>query len=277
MRIENLFSGAQYKFRLDDIHSGDVVPFPNQRYLMDPENFHFEKIDAQEDKVSKQKIKKFFDEKKLDISVDDFIALWNFQVWVQMTYPDRDKYKKLRGNALYKILGYGVDRPIPLSVAFDKKVVMCTEMSALAQMYLQHKGIQSVLYFGNAFTNPNQDIQDGGTSHAWLRVVLNGKKYFYDPANPIFTKGMLLPAIMGYQSDISQSDKDDFEKIIHKPVEQGGGFAYIEAKDIYGTGRVWLYGFEEGGNRRRTESGVKRQVPDQQDPQLIYWQGSHGY
>ena len=259
MRIEELFSGTyKRKFRLADIADGDVIPFFNQHYLVDSANFHLEKIDEREDRINKQKVKKFLDDKKLDISVDDFIALWNFQTWVQMNYPDRNKNSGVRGDALYKMLGYGNEKPMPLSVAFEKKIVMCTEMSALAQMYLQRKGIKSVVYNGNAFDNPDKDIKFGGEPHAWLMITLNGKKYFYDPANPIFMDNMLLPAIMDY-SKLSKADVHEFEEIIHKPIEQGG-FAYLEAVDVYGAGRRWLYGFE-GDFGHRIENAVKRQVP----------------
>ena len=259
MNIENLFNSNLGKFRANDIKAGEVLVYRNQYYLMDPENFHFEQIDARESKIDKQKIQKFLDDKKIDISANDFMILWNFQVWVKMTYPDSAKNERLRGSALFRMLKNDADNPIPLSEAFERKIVMCTEMSALAQMYLQHRGITSVLYSGNAFTNPNKDIQFGGDGHAWLMITLNGKKYFYDPVNPIINNNMLLPAIMDY-SKLTQSDIHDFEEIIHKSPEIGGGFAYLEAVDIYGTGRRWLYGFE-GGNRRRVESAVKRQFP----------------
>jgi hypothetical protein len=259
MKIEKLFGGIDDKFRANDINTGDVICYRNQYYLMDPENFNFDQIAEQETRISKQKIQKFLDDKNIDISANDFMILWNLQVWLKTKYPDHMKYAKLRGSALFEMLQNGPEKPMPLSDAFKRKIVMCTEMSALAQMYLQHRGITSVLYSGNAFTNPNKDIQFGGDGHAWLMVTLNGKKYFYDPVNPIIDNNMLLPAIMDY-SKLTQSDIHDFEEIIHKSPDIGGGFAYLEAVDIYGTGRRWLYGFE-GGNRRRVESAVKRQFP----------------
>ena len=173
-----------------------------------------------------------------------------------MKYPDHRKYESMRGETL-QMLKNGPQNPTRLSDAFNRKIVMCTETSALAQMYLQHKGIQSVLYNGNAITDIKQDIQFGGNAHAWLMVILNGKKYFYDPVNPIIIDNVLLPAIMDY-SQIPEKERHDFEEIIHKSAKQGGGFAYLEAKDIYGAGRHWLYGFEYGANRTRTERAVKR-------------------
>ena len=270
MKIEYLFDNVIYnnpdkkidwdkvkadKFRLNNIVSGDVVPFRNQYYLMDPENFHFDQIDARESKIDKQKIQKFLDDKKITIPVDDFMVLWNFQMWFRMKYPDHRKYESMRGETL-QMLKNGPQNPTRLSDAFNRKIVMCTETSALAQMYLQHKGIQSVLYSGNAITDTKQDIQFGGNAHAWLMAILNGKKYFYDPVNPIIIDNVLLPAIMDY-SQIPEKERHDFEEIIHKSAKQGGGFAYLEAKDIYGAGRHWLYGFEYG-DRIRTERAVKR-------------------
>ena len=257
MNIEHLFDGIDDKFRLNDIASGDIVPFRNQYYLMDPENFHFDQIDARESKIDKQQVQKFLDDKKIAIPVDDFIVLWNFQAWVKMTYPDHRHYEAMRG-ATMQMLKNSPTNPLPLSEAFNRKIVMCTEMSALAQMYLQHKGIKSFLYNGNAITNSKQNIQLGGAGHAWLMIVINGKKYFYDPVNPmITTNNIVLPAIMDY-SGISKTALQDFEEIIHKSSKQGGGFAYLEAKDIYGVGRRWLYGFEHGIDRVRTERAVKR-------------------
>ena len=271
MNIEYLFDDVIYnepdkkidwdrvvvdKFRVKDIVSGDIIPFINQHYLMDPENFHFDKIDARESKINKQKIQKFLDDKRINISARDFIVLANFQIWFQTTYPDHGKYAHMR-SATLKVLKNNHKNPTLLSEAFNRKIVMCTETSALAQMYLQHKGIQSVLYSGNAICNPNQDIQFGGNGHAWLMITLNGKKYFYDPANPIKVNNMLLPAIMDY-SQIPKQEIHDFEEIIHKTTKQGGGFSYLEAKDIYGAGRHWLYGFEHGDDRVRTEHAVKR-------------------
>lgn len=268
MKIENLFDFDNEtnkeesdtlcdRFRLKDIVPGDVIAFRNQYYLMDPENFHFEKIDARESKIDKQKIKKFLKDKKINISADEFMVLWNFQTWVKMTYPEHRKYEPLR-SATLKMAKNSYQNPMPLSEAFNRKIVMCTEMSALAQMYLQHRGIESVLYSGNAFTDANANISFGGAGHAWLMITLSGKKYFYDPVNPIIGKNLLLPAIMDY-SDIPKEEVHDFENIIHKSTDQGGGFAYLEAKDIYNTGRNWLYGFEHGYHRQRKESSVKRQ------------------
>jgi hypothetical protein len=258
MKIERLFNGeATEKFRLNGIASGDTVQFRNQCYVADPENFHFETIDEKEKLIDKQKIKKFLDDKKIDIPVDDFMVLWNFQVWLRMTYPDCGKNQRLRDAEFFKKFG-GL---VPLSEAFKQKIVMCTESSMLAQMYLQHRGITSILYSGNAISKPDQPIELGGDGHAWLMVTLNGKKYFYDPANPIINNNTLLPAIMDY-SKISKKDKSDFEDIIHKSDEQGGGFAYLEAKDIYNIGRCWLYGFEYGFHRKRTEQAIKRQKPN---------------
>jgi hypothetical protein len=256
------------KFRLNNIVSGDIVPFRNQYYLMDPENFHFDRIDARESEIDKQKIQNFLDYHKITIPVDDFIVLWNFQTWLKTTYPDPRKYESMRG-ATMRMLKNSPTNPTPLSEAFNRKIVMCTETSALAQMYLQHKGIKSVLYSGNALPNSKQDIQFGGAAHAWLMITLNGKKYFYDPANPIITNKTLLPAIMDY-SGISKTEVHDFEEIIHKPSDQGGGFAYLEAQDIYGAERHWLYGFEHGHNRVRTEHAVKRLPHNQIQKKDVY-------
>lgn len=256
MNIEYLFDSTDDKFRLNDIVGGDVIPFRNQYYLMDPENFHFDQIDARESKIDKRKIQKFLDAHKITIPVDDFMVLWNFQTWFKMTYPDHRKYESMR-SATLGMLKNSPTNPTPLSEAFKRKIVMCTETSALAQMYLQHKGIKSVLYSGNAITDTKQNIQFGGTAHAWLMITSNGKKYFYDPVNPIISGNMLLPAIMDY-SEIPNKEVHNFEEIIHKPSNQGGGFAYLEAQDVYDAGRHWLYGFEQGNNRVRTERAVKR-------------------
>ena len=261
MKIEKLFFGESDKFRAAGFSAGDIVPFRNQYYLMDVENFHFEEIDDFENRINRQKVKNFLDAKKVSIPVDDFIVLWIFQRWLRVTYPECGKYQSMRGEVL-SMMKNSAQNPTPLSVAFAKKIVMCTETSALAQMYLQHRGIKSVLYSGNVIDNPNEDIKFGGGAHAWVMVELGGQKYFYDPANPIVMDKMLLPAIMDY-SALSKSDKDEFEKIIHQSSDQGGGFAYIEAIDVYGAGRRWLYGFQCGDNQRRVESAVKRQAPKQ--------------
>lgn len=265
MNKESIFAGVDpdRKFIMNNLKSGDVFHIENRFYRLDSEFFHFDELDARIKKISREKIKKFFDSKNIKFNIEVFIDLFCFQNYMRELFPNYTKNETSR-RKLLDAYGISEKNPMPLSVAFKEKIVSCVEMSLLAQMYLQHCGITSFLYAGNMFPNkniPNNSSERGGT-HAFLNIRIKDKGYFYDPVNPIVIDKYEMPAIMDY-SGVSKKEKLDFvSRLLRGVPKDSRGAVYIETKDIYNSGRNWLYGFDvlngDTGLARTEDGAIKR-------------------
>ena len=279
MKKKNIFKWANpdKKFMVYDLEPNEIFSEEYAYYALDVSNFNFEKIDARRVLFDKTVIKRFLDENKIRINVDDFITIFNLQSYIHMMWPDHAKSRPYR-EEIFAQNHRGKNNPMLLSDAFKKQIAACVECCLLAQLYLQHCGIESKICCGNAFFEQNPKIEMGGSAHAYLVIKLNDKQYIYDPSNPMLDskKAPTIPRIMDY-SKVPFKDRMAFKDLLNATVADGGGFAYVEASDIYGVGTCWFYGFEADDEsnkrdgivwRRRTEQGIKRQRPD--DTQQIY-------
>lgn len=271
------------KYMAWELEPNEVLGADYGYYKLDFENFDFNKIDERAKLFDRDKMQRFLDAYKINIGVEEMIILFNLQSYIHVKWPEH----AVNRSDMYEIFKAsrcgGKDNPMLLSEAFNKKIAACVECSLLAQIYLQHCGIESKLCCGNMFNEPNPNIELGGGAHAYLVVRLNGREYIYDPANPMFDEKSkpIIPRIMSF-ARVPFKDRVAFKDLLNKSVADGGGFAYVEASDIYGCGNHWLYGFESNDvenhvGRRRTADGIKRQTPDQQGPQQIYGQGGRNY
>lgn len=256
-----------------DLMPNEVFSEEYAYYKLDVENFDFAKIDARRKLFNRDGIKKFLDAKNIKMDVDEFIAIYNLQDYIQMMWPEHAKNRPFRED-IFRETHHHKDNPMLLSEAFRRKIAACIECSLLAQLYLQHCGIESVLCCGNTFFESNPKIEFGGNAHAYLIVKLGTQKYFYDPSNPMMdARGQpTIPRIMSY-ANVPFRARTEFNDLLNMSVADGGGFAYVQASDIYGIGPSWLYGFESDDvenhiQRRRTGQGVKRVMP--KSSQQIY-------
>ncbi len=267
------------KFIAYDLEPNEIFSEEYAYYKLDVSNFDFDKIDARRALFDKTKIQQFLDDYKIKISVEDYIILFNLQSYMHMMWPDYSKNRPHR-REIFQESHRGKDNPMWLSETFNKyKIAACIECALFAQLYLQHVGIESKVCCGNAFFKKNPEIEFGGDAHAYLIVKLNNKVYIYDPANPMLdtSKKPTVPRIMDYYN-VPFRDRMAFKDLLNMSVEEGGGFAYVEASDIYGVGSTWLYGFESDDDanhvwRRRTSDGIKRQVPPDQPQQTYQFDG----
>lgn len=255
------------KFMVADLIPNEVFSAEYTHYKLDAENFNFNKIDERRKLFDREKIQKFLDAKNIKIGVDDFIAIYNFQDYMQMMWPEHAKNRPFREDVL-RISRCNKDNPMLLSETFRRKIAACVECSLLAQMYFQHVGIESVMCCGNTFFESNPKIELGGGAHAYLIVKLGTQRFFYDPANPMMNSNgyATVPRIMSY-ANVPFRARTEFNDLLNMSVADGGGFAYVQASDIYGAGSSWFYGFESDDienhvSRRRTAQGVKRPVPE---------------
>jgi hypothetical protein len=286
MKKKNIFKWADptKKFICYDLEPNEVFSEEYAYYKLDVSNLNFDKIDARRALFNKEVLQRFLDENKIKINVDDFITIFNLQSYIHMFWPDHAKDRPHR-EEIFKNSHRGKDNPMWLSDAFNKKIAACVECCLLAQLYLQHCGIESKICCGNAFFKQNPDIEKGGDAHAYMLVRFGNQVYIYDPSNPMLDskKAPTVPRIMDFFK-VPFKDRRAFKDLLNQTVADGGGFAYVEASDIYGVGSCWLYGFESDDNslyskasRQRTAKGIKRQTPNQQAPQQIYGQGGHRY
>ena len=267
------------KFIAYDLEPNEIFSEEYAYYKLDVSNFDFDKIDARRALFDKAKMQQFLDDYRIKIRAEDYITLFNLQSYMHMMWPEHSKNRPYR-KEIFKISHRGKDNPMWLSEAFNKyKIAACIECALFAQLYLQHVGIESRVCCGNAFFTSNPNIEVGGDAHAYLIVKLNNKVYIYDPSNPMLDDNNkpTVPRIMDYYN-VPFKDRMAFKDLLNASVADGGGFAYVEASDIYGCGSTWLYGFESGDDanhvsRRRTESGIKRQVPPEQPPQTYQFGG----
>jgi len=83
---------------------------------------------------------------------------------------------------------------IRVSDAFKKGFAACAEIAAMAQYYLQRKGVDS-RYFSGALLR--SDLQEFAEPHSFTVIKHNGKTYIFDPANPLnsTTDNTILPNI----------------------------------------------------------------------------------
>lgn len=267
MKKENVFAGAnsEKKFIMYDLKSGDIFHSENRYYKLDPENFHFDELDARVKKISREKIQKFLDSKNIKFDTEAFIYLFCFQNYIREVFPNYTKNADADIRHVFaKKYKSSETNPMLLSIAFKEKIVSCAEMALVAQMYLQHCGITSFLYGGSAFFHnkiPNNSSLRGD-AHAFLNIKVKDKSYFYDPVNPIIIDKYEMPAIMDY-SGVSKKEKLDFvSKLLRGVPKDSRGAVYIEARDIYNSGRNWLYGFDvlngNTGLARMENGAIKR-------------------
>ena len=268
------------KFMVWELEPNEIFSEEYAYYKLDVGNLNFDTIDARRALFNKTVLQRFLDENKIRISVDDFITIFNLQSYIHMFWPEHAKDRPHRED-VFKNSRRGKDNPMWLSDAFNKKIAACVECCLLAQLYLQHCGIESKICCGNAFFKPNPEIKFGGSAHAYLVVKLNDREYIYDPSNPMLDskKAPTIPRIMDF-FNVPFKDRRAFKDLLYMSVADGGGFAYVEASDIYGVGTRWFYGFEADDEyrhiwRRRTEQGIKRQRPD--GPQQMYQNNSRQF
>lgn len=262
------------KFMAWDLEPNEIFSEEYAYYKLDVSNFDFDKIDARKKLFDSDHIRKFLDSHKINVGVDEFINLMNLQSYMYMMWPEHAKNRPFRED-VFKISHCNKNNPMLLSEAFRKKIAGCVECSLLAQMYLQHCGMESKVCCGNTFFEKNPKIELGGDAHAYLVVHMGGREYIYDPSNPMLdSRGRPnIPRIMSFLS-VPFRDRRAFNDLLRASVADGGGFAYVEASDIYGVGSCWLYGFESNDeenniSRRRTPAGIKRQAVNQEQPQPV--------
>ena len=88
-------------------------------------------------------------------------------------------------------LGKRPVEPIKLSSLIDNGLAMCSEMSILAQAYLEKQGIESYLCDALLFQERSDGIKRG--KHHFLAIHDNDRIFIYDPLN---TKSTGRPRIM---------------------------------------------------------------------------------
>lgn len=291
----SVFRGAdpKNKFIAGEFEQAEVFPVDGGYYNLNVSWLDFEKIDKRRALFNRPVIQKFLDSYNLNIDVDDFINLLNLQSYIYMMWPDCGKNLQDRKDILRR---HGKDNPMYLGDAFRAKIATDVECSLFAQLYLEHCGMKDPeICFGNAFFKQNPKIEEETSkAHAYLVIKLKDRNsnglddkynnYIYDPANPMLEESKripIVPRIMDF-SKIRFRGLRAFQDLLYTSVEEGGGFAYVEASDIYGCGNHWLYGFETDDvenrvSHRKTVDGIKRQITDQEFMQQIYVQGGRNY
>ena len=137
-----------------------------------------------------------------------------------------------------EILAYNAANPPKLSELLTANAAQCSEVAALAQLYLQEEGsVDSTFFAGEAiFFNKETEFADG---HAFIPLKFNGHEYIFDPVNP--------------HRALSNSDGAEFllpriQEVENFREKMGQGKrAYVETSSVLDQSRVW-YGTGDGSS-----------------------------
>lgn len=125
-------------------------------------------------KVDKDHIKDWLELNNFDIDPELFIPL-------NMFTNSFNKYHGYKTNTFERYKIYKEKTP-KLSEIIDKKIAHSSEVSALAQIYLQDINIDSSYFLGNAKLNKESKKS---SKHTYNLIDFNGESYIYDAINPV--------------------------------------------------------------------------------------------
>ena len=231
--------------RIDNIQNNDKILIGGSFYgkldlavTTDTENFeHFFKTVELNAKnfENNDSMKKWLNNIAPNFDAKLFAHLYAFDNILRKMYPD------MSSNVSKRQSFYDTDGSKKLSQSFSEGVCQCAEISVLAQTYLQRQGFESKYFGGELLRKPTEEF---GEPHSFISIKTDKDEYFYDPANPTISSGMLLPRISTIEATPTQNKQ--FESKIHTTSERRT-CAFLEARDIF-TKSSWYYGCGDGFN-----------------------------
>ena len=173
------------------------------------------------------KLKAWLESGNIDVDENLFATLYAFtNVYNQRVgfKPDSAKRSEIYHNGSPKLS----------DVIFDN-AGECSEIAAVAQLYLQEEGIDSTYFSGEVLWNKEWEFAE---AHTFVPLKFDGQEYIFDPANPYkasSTDGaeMLMPRIQkveNFRDKVGQGKK-----------------AYVETTSVLNQSPAW-YGVGNGTN-----------------------------
>lgn len=212
--------GGSFYGRLDLAVTADIDSFETFFVTVEKNALSFENNDA---------MKKWIARIVPDFDVKAFAHMYAFDNVLRKMYPNLSSDLSARQQF------YDKEGNKTLSQSVKAGVCKCAEIAVLAQAYLQRQGFRTK-YFGGELL---RSFDDGiGQAHSFISFQTEHNDYFYDPANPMFNRGVYLPRISVVEATLAQ--KKQFENKIHSN-GNGRNCAFLEAKNIL-TKAGWYYG-----------------------------------
>lgn len=237
-----------------DLNVGDVVPVGD-----DAQGLYIDKIPEplarafdEMREIVRQRANdagnaKLLKQKNIPMSQMLFTHLFVFTKKMAELFPDLKGKDERARQDLYL---HSPNMTVKLSELFDKKMFMCAEYSAIAQMYLQSVGIDSEFIAGGMFARndtvarcveKNVPVMDN--PHAYILIRENGTTFVFDPTrncileNPATKTQSQLPNI--FTVDLTPKQKVAFRGRLLSGKRK---VAFFEARNII-TGRPEFYGY----------------------------------
>jgi hypothetical protein len=207
-------------FRVNTIKSGETISVGGSVLSDTPTNeSHFELINdlelfdgfykKTEDRlkgVNLEQLRELLDSADCEMSEKTFAELLAFTRSLAEEYPNASEGAENR-QALYRNAKDG----LKLTDAFKENGAACVEISALAQGFLQKRGVESALFSGEVLWKNDQEFPE---EHTFITFKDKGKTYIYDPANPVRNGDRPLPSVFLPALPFEEEMRTDIKRFV---------------------------------------------------------------
>jgi hypothetical protein len=200
-KIKQLFAHC---FEIQRFEDGDPIPVGGEsvfsdetdiRIKADFEKFKdfFQETHAAAKKFESPKLQEWLAAQGIEIDAGLFAALYAFTKKFEKAYPENPDRSTTRAK-LYA----GKNRDLKLSDILEANGAECAEIAALAQGFLQHEGLGSSYFSGDALWDKEHEFSE---QHSFIVIRHGAKTYIFDPTNPTETTGGTFPSIYAMDTD----------------------------------------------------------------------------
>jgi len=237
-KIEKLFGRS---LKISNIEDGDSIPVGGNRFGNEMNTMmecDFEKLEGFCKKVEEgveqladearlDKLKQWLEENNTNINPELFAKLTSFN----QVYEHEFKQEEDENGEERKGLYLSDNKEAKLSEILHKSSPKCAEIAALAQYFLQEEDIPSTYINGDILRDEEIEFS---SDHSYLIIEDDGKKYIYDPSNPLSSDSGPMPSVF--------STEANFKEKITK-----GEKCLVRAENIL-TDKEVYYGVNDGTN-----------------------------
>ena len=198
-KIEKLFDHC---FEIKKIEEGDKIPVGGESLMSSETNVYviadFEKLNdflqsthTLAEGYNLSKIKDQLVAQGVEITPKTFAELIAFSRSYNEEYPANPEGAALR-KKLYE------EKEVKISDVFASNSAECAEIAALAQVYLQQAGVDSLFFSGEVLWKKDDEFAE---AHSFIILKDKGKTYIYDPANPLSIPNGKFPSLYTIEKD----------------------------------------------------------------------------
>jgi len=238
-KVDKLFGRS---LKISKIEDGDAIPVGGNRLSNEVDTMmecdfgeldEFYKkveegVEQLTDEVRLDKLKQWLEANNTNINPELFAKLAAFnQVYEREIKQEKDENEEQRRDLYLS----DDKKEANLSEILQKSSPKCAEIAALAQHFLQKENIPSTYINGDILRD---EAIEFSTDHSYLIIEDDGKKYIYDPSNPLSSDSGPMPSVF--------STEANFKEKITK-----GEKCLVRAENIL-TDKEVYYGVNDGTN-----------------------------